>query len=101
VSVGHVARGLESAGIATTTIMVEAFRHRAEQMMIPRTVITRFPMGRPLGAPNDVERHLDVMRMAFGLLDTATEAGTIISYPDPYRTRPSETRNQKSVIRNP
>jgi hypothetical protein len=87
VSVGHVARGLEEAGIATTTIMVEAFRHRAEQMMIPRTVTTRFPMGRPLGAPGDAERHLEVMRIALSLLGTATEAGTIVSYSEPYRTR--------------
>ena len=66
--------------------MVEAFRHRAVELMAPRTLITRFPMGRPLGAPNDVERHLDVMRSAFDLLDTATEAGTIVNYPHPYRT---------------
>ena len=85
VSVGHVARGLESAGIATTTILVEAFRHRAEEMMIPRTLTTRFPMGRPLGAPNDVERHLDVIRAALDLLETATEPGTIVPYPHGYR----------------
>ena len=79
VSVGHVARGLESAGIATTTIMVEAFRHRAEEMMIPRTLTTRFPMGRPLGAPNDVDRQLDVIRAALGLLETATELESVAS----------------------
>ena len=85
VSVGHVARGLESAGIATTTILVEAFRHRAEEMMIPRTLTTRFPMGRPLGAPNDVERHLDVISAALDLLETATEPGTIVPYAHAYR----------------
>ena len=85
-SVGHVARALEEAGIPTTAILVEAFRHRAEEMMVPRTLVTRFPMGRPLGAPNDVERHLDVMRNAFNLLETATEPGTIATYPHPYRT---------------
>jgi len=85
VSVGHVARALEEAGIATTTIMVEAFRHRAEELMIPRTLITRFPMGRPIGAPNDVERHLDVIRWSLDLLDTASEPGTIVAYPHPYR----------------
>ena len=84
-SVGHVARALEEAGIATTTIMVEAFRHRAEELMIPRTLITRFPMGRPIGAPNDVERHLDVIRWSLDLLDTASEPGTIVTYPHPYR----------------
>jgi hypothetical protein len=85
VSVGHVARSLEEAGIATTTIMVEAFRHRAEQMVIPRAVITRFPMGRPLGAPHDADRHADVVRMAFRLLETATAPGTMVSYPHAYR----------------
>ena len=85
-SVGHVARALEEAGIATTAIMVEAFRHRAQEMMIPRTLVTRFPMGRPVGAPNDVERQLDGMRNALDLLETATEAGTIVTYPHPYRT---------------
>ena len=65
--------------------MVEAFRHRAEQMMIPRTVTTRFPMGRPLGAPGDTGRHLDVMRMALDMLGTATDAGTIVGYPHAYR----------------
>lgn len=84
-SVGHVARALEDAGIATTTVMVEAFRHRAIEMKIPRTLTTRFPMGRPLGAPNDVERQLDVIRTALGLLETATEPGTIVSYPGAYR----------------
>jgi hypothetical protein len=85
VSVGHVARALEEAGIATTTIMVEAFRHRAEELMAPRTLVTHFPMGRPLGAPNDVDRHLDVIRWALDLLYTATEPGTIVSYPHAYR----------------
>jgi D-proline reductase (dithiol) PrdB len=85
VSVGHVARGLESAGIATTTILVEAFRHRAEEMMIPRVLTTRFPMGSPLGAPNDVERQVDVIRTALDLLAAAPEAGTIVPYPHPYR----------------
>jgi hypothetical protein len=86
VSVGHISRALEAVGIATTTIMVEAFRHRAVEMVIPRTVITRFPMGRPLGAPNDIERQLDVLRLGFGLLQSATEAGTIVDYPHAYRT---------------
>jgi hypothetical protein len=86
VSVGHISRALEAVGIATTTIMVEAFRHRAVEMVIPRTLITRFPMGRPLGAPNDVERQLDVLRSGFNLFQSATEAGTVIDYPHTYRT---------------
>ncbi len=65
--------------------MVEAFRHRAVEMVLPRTVVTRFPMGRPLGAPNDAERHTDVIRDALDLVGTATEAGTITSYPHAYR----------------
>ena len=55
-------------------------------MVFPRTLITRFPMGRPLGAPNDVERQLDVIRSGFELLQSAAEAGTIVDYPHAYRT---------------
>ncbi|MDA2979225.1 MAG: hypothetical protein O3B42_05615 [Actinomycetota bacterium] len=85
-SVGHIARGLEQAGVPTVTVMVKAFQHRAEQMKLPRTLLTRFPMGRPLGAVHDRERHADVVATALNLLVTATEAGTVVDYAAKYRT---------------
>ena len=87
-SVGHIARGLEQAGVPTVTVMVKAFQHRAEQMKLPRTLLTRFPMGRPLGAVHDRERQADVVTKALELLVTATEAGTVVDYAEKYRTAP-------------
>lgn len=87
-SVGHITRGLEEAGVPTLTVMVKAFQHRAEQMMLPRTLLTRFPMGRPLGAVNDHERQADVVKTALDLLATATEPGTVVDYAEKYRTAP-------------
>jgi hypothetical protein len=69
--------------------MVEAFRHRAEQMMFPRTLLTRFPMGRPLGAANDRERQTDVVATALNMIETANGPGTVEQYPHPFRTAAS------------
>lgn len=76
-SVGHVQRAIEEAGIATVSIYVRAFRHVVEEMKLPRTVVVSHPMGRPLGAPGDVGRHAEVLDAALGLLETATEGMTL------------------------
>lgn len=84
-SVGHVARAIEEAGTPTVVVMVKAFRHVAERMTLPRTLITPHPMGRPLGAAGDTERQADVLDAAIDLLDRAAEAGTIIEFGSPFR----------------
>ena len=81
-SVGHIARALEAVGIATVCIYVEAFRHRAITLRVPRALVTRFPMGRNLGAPGNAEEHLRVLRTALGLLERAGEASTIVEFPE-------------------
>ena len=85
VSVGHVARAAEESGIPTVGVYVRSFRHVAEQMMLPRTVVTRHPMGRPLGAPGDHERHRLVVGTALRLLEEADSPGTILEIDEPYR----------------
>ena len=85
VSVGHVARAVEEAGTPTVTVMVQAFRHVAEQMSLPRTVLTRNPMGRPFGAPGDVERQTAVLDLALDLLDRAPGTSTIAEFDEPFR----------------
>ena len=85
VSVGHVARQIEEHGIPTVAVFVRAFRHVAEQMGVPRAVITRHPMGRPMGAPGDSERHETVLAAALDLLETATVGGAIVELKTPYR----------------
>lgn len=84
-SVGHVARGFEAAGLPTTAVYVRAFRHVADRMRLARVVVTRHPMGRSLGAPFDAERQLTVVRRALDLLTTATAAGTTVEMEEPFR----------------
>ena len=84
-SVGHIARKAEAEGLSTVSVMVRSFRHVAEEMGFPRTVVTRHPMGRPLGPPGDHETHKRVVGAALDLLDTATEGGIVIELEEPYR----------------
>ncbi|NOX23956.1 MAG: hypothetical protein GXP36_12845 [Actinobacteria bacterium] len=84
-SVGHVAREIEAAGIPTVSVYVQAFRHVSEAMGVPRTVVTRHPMGRTLGAPGDVERQHEVIGAALDLLESAQAGGALVELEAPYR----------------
>ena len=84
VSVGHVSRAFEEAGIPTTTIFIRAFRHVADEMKLARVVVTRHPMGRPLGAAGDHATHRKVVGAALRLFDTADQS-TLVEMPDPFR----------------
>lgn len=83
VSVGHVQRAIESVGIPTVGVYVRSFGHIPELMGVARAIITRHPMGRPLGAPGDADRQMTVVRAALELLDRPQPA--IIELPDAYR----------------
>ena len=83
-SVGHVQRAIESAGIPTVGVYVSAFGHVPAQMGVARALITPHPMGRPMGAPGDAERHLAVVRQALSLLERDADQ-VIESFPDDYR----------------
>ncbi len=53
----------------------------AQRMHPPRALYCEFPLGRPLGRPNDVGFQHDVLRRAFALLDSAS--GPVLeTYPD-------------------
>jgi hypothetical protein len=84
VSVGHVQRAIEAIGIPTVSVYVKSFSHIPSLMSLPRSIITRHPMGRPLGAPGDGDRQLDVVRAALALLESSEPA--IIELDAPYRT---------------
>jgi len=88
VSVGHVARAIEESGIPTVTVMTKAFAHRALELTVPRTLVVRHLLGRPMGAAHDVERHTQVINAAFELLGSATNSGTIEELPECYRPLP-------------
>jgi hypothetical protein len=81
VSVGHIARLLEEAGIPTVIIAVKAFQKRLEAMHAPRLLITPHLMGRPLGLPRDRVRQRQAIEAALDLLETAVEAGAVREVP--------------------
>lgn len=82
---GHVARLLEAAGLVTVVIGTSLFRDRLAAMHLPRVLLTRHPLGRPLGAPGDHETQRRVLLAALDLLDTATASGTLVEWPQLYR----------------
>jgi hypothetical protein len=86
VSVGHVQRAIEAAGIPTVGVYIGAFAHVPRQMSVARALITPHPLGRPLGAPGDSERQLAVVEAALDLFQ-ATEP-TIREFRLPYRPAP-------------
>ncbi len=68
-SVGHVQRAFEVAGLPTVGVYVASFGHIPQLMGVGRAVISDHPMGRPLGAPNDAERQREVVEAALALLE--------------------------------
>ena len=83
-SVGHVARLLETNGIPTVIIAARAFRDHLAKMTLPRVVTTPYPMGRPLGAPGDVQSQRRSILSALELLESAGRVGTIVDLTGDY-----------------
>jgi len=81
-SVGHIARLLETAGIPTVIVAVQSFRKRLEMMTVPRALLTPHLMGRPIGRPGDREQQQSVIQAVLELLETADQGGTIIDFKD-------------------
>ena len=66
-TVGLVAGELEKRGIATTSITM--LREVTEKVRTPRALFVPFPLGYPLGRPNDPELQTRILRAAFSLLE--------------------------------
>ena len=60
-----LSRALERAGLVTVGITL--VREHTEKVKPPRALWVPFPYGRPLGAPNDPELQLGVIRAALDL----------------------------------
>ena len=65
-----IARALEANGIAT--VVLNSIRSFAERMRPPRALYCEFPIGRPLGRPDDPPFQRRVLERALGLLDRAS-----------------------------
>ncbi|MBW3578026.1 MAG: hypothetical protein KY462_09885 [Actinobacteria bacterium] len=77
-SVGHVARALEEAGIPTVAVFIRAFRDVAEAMTLPRVLVAPHLMGRTIGPPGAEPRQREVVTSALRLFETATGPGTVV-----------------------
>lgn len=76
-----LAHVLEAHGIATVAIV--SVRSVAERMRPPRALYAEFPLGRPLGRPNDADFQRDVLRHAFALLERDPADGAVLAtHPD-------------------
>ena len=74
-----LAHVLEAHGIATVALV--SVLPVAEQMRPPRALYCEFPLGRPLGRPNDAAYQHEVLRRAFALLEAP--AGPVLeTHPD-------------------
>ena len=67
------------------SVFVRAFKHVAEVMRLPRTLITQHPMGRPLGASGDRDRQRRVISSALELLENAPSGATVVELDEPWR----------------
>ena len=83
-SVGHVQRAIETAGIPTVGVYVKSFGHIPSLMGVSRALVTPHPMGRPLGAPGDGERQAAVVRAALALLDSTEQS--IVEFTQAWRS---------------
>ena len=65
-SVGLIQRAIEYAGI--TTVSISLLRVITERIRPPRALFVPFPLGYPLGEPDNRNLQIRIMRAAFALL---------------------------------
>lgn len=73
---GLIARAIESAGIATVSII--GLRAIAERVRPPRAVHLAWPFGHPLGEPGNRAQQLTVIHYALRALYDVAEPGAIL-----------------------
>jgi len=65
-SVGLIQRAIEYAGI--TTVSISLLREITEKIQPPRALFVPFPLGSPLGEPNNSVLQTRIIEVAFKLL---------------------------------
>ena len=66
-SVGLIQRQIEYAGI--TTVSISLLREITEKIRPPRALFVPFPLGYPLGEPNNTALQTRILQAAFALLE--------------------------------
>lgn len=76
---GLIQREIEKAGIPT--IAVSIVRKFTEEVLAPRAVFLKWPLGHPLGEPFRTDQQTAVVKSALKALIAIKEPGTIIDLP--------------------
>jgi hypothetical protein len=74
-SVGLIQSIIEKAGIPTVSVTM--LREITERVTPPRALFVDFPLGYPLGLPNDVPLQTRVIMAALAMLSDSVPAATI------------------------
>jgi hypothetical protein len=77
--VGTLAHVLEAQRLST--VMISSVRSQTERLHPPRALHCEFPLGRPLGRPNDLAFQRRVLDAAFDLL-RRPEGPVLVDYPE-------------------
>jgi hypothetical protein len=78
--VGLIARVLEREGLSTVSLTSAV--DITERIRPPRAAFLNFPLGYPVGRPNQPEEQLRILREVLTLAETATEPGRIVELTD-------------------
>jgi hypothetical protein len=89
--VGLVQRVLEANGIPTVALSMIPELTRA--VGVPRLAGIGYPMGRPLGQPDDADGQRAVLRATLELLATARGPDTYVELPFEWPESPARARN--------
>lgn len=65
------------------SVFIQAFRHRALQLRVPRVLVTPHLMGRTIGPVGDSARQRGVVEAALQLLQDAATPNTIRDFDAP------------------
>ena len=57
------------------------FKRYADELSSPRSVVTRFPFGRPLGEPSKPDQHRVIIDDALRFLAEARKPGQVLELP--------------------
>jgi hypothetical protein len=97
--VSLVARYLEANGLPT--VVVGSARDIVEHCGVPRFLFSDFPLGNPCGHPWDRTMQRATVRLALGLLETATAPRTTLRSPYAWHNGEAWRTNYNRVSDDP
>ncbi|MGB6943079.1 MAG: hypothetical protein WBE37_11830 [Bryobacteraceae bacterium] len=83
-SVGLIQSVIEKAGIPTASVTL--LREITERVAPPRALFLDFPLGYPLGVPNDAALQTQILMSLLALLAQSVPPALILSSSEPHRS---------------